>query len=69
VITPARKTALAKMENNTRENILRLIKIKTTSEIINANPRKNIVNLRSKLGLPKNIFFSQLLQNFYFAGI
>jgi hypothetical protein len=45
------------MENNTKENILRLEKIKTTRETTTAIPSKNIVNLKSKLGLPKNIHF------------
>ena len=69
VKTPNRKTVFAKIENNTRENILRLAKIKTISEIINAIPRKNIVNPRSIFGLPKNIDFLQLKRNSYFAKI
>jgi hypothetical protein len=64
---PNKKTTLARIENNTKENILRFAKIKTINEIISAIPRENIVNLRSRLGLPKNILFLQVMRNFCFA--
>jgi hypothetical protein len=53
VNTPIKKTAFAKMENSSKENILRLINIDTTIEIISDTPRRNIVNLKSIVGLPK----------------
>lgn len=65
VNTLIKKTMFAKIENNTRKNILRLTKIKVIREIINATPSKNIVNLRSKLGLPKNIHFFATSAEFF----